>query len=740
MAKKKNKKNNKKQTNVAQGEVAADTSEADEIESSSHVDESSSHADLDEPDDIMSNLADETMTAVKEDPKASLVAEESKTVAVEDKTQEPEEEEAAPPLVEGMSEGEKRKIMIDTELMKIIKDAEDNELEDDFEPEALEALKIAANKICYLKKYYNVIKDEIIYFPSVMKTILNYDLVEEAEKYYFDEEDEFPMQYSAALRSIVAETAAEEDDDDDDDYMAKLAMDVDIGEEGGEAEASRVDDMAADEAKLAEEKRMADEEAADETKLAEEKRIADENAADEVKLAEEKRMAEEEAAQEIERAEEKRVADENAAEEVKLAEEKRMVEEEAAQEIKAAEEKRIADENAAEEVKLAEEKRMAEEEAAEQEMMRATEEKTGEEHEDFIPHESISTMEAMLENALNAELNSDPGDTLEQIEEDDTKEDQKQGAQEEEEPYKPDDSISRMEEMLERALLDDLEIDFTQEPAEEESRKPKPEKAVPKKAPAPKSRNILAKKKIPASKPVAKPITRPVTTRSNKSAPAKPRTPLRKAAADRKITPIRSAGSSSVPRVATLTTASSAAKTVATPTKVRSGSKEHHVTSSTPPRSRQRKSKPKPAKLFPNNSTSQLNFNSSMNKSLNGSARLANSTRSFQMDGQRPKPEFIRQRPGSGVLDDTFQPYLHGEKSPCELCYFLLSPDEKAVCDIRGRHLRVVMSTGGCDRSCSVFPRAPNEPPVRLCRTCFFNTHRMTYQKVAPKRRILRNY
>jgi hypothetical protein len=52
-------------------------------------------------------------------------------------------------------------------------------------------------------------------------------LIEEAEKYYFDEEDEFPMHYTAVLR-YTAEVEMG-DNDVDYGYMEKLAMDVDLG-------------------------------------------------------------------------------------------------------------------------------------------------------------------------------------------------------------------------------------------------------------------------------------------------------------------------------------------------------------------------------------------------------------------------------------------------------------------------------------------------------------------------------
>ena len=62
--------------------------------------------------------------------------------------------------------------MIEKELKAIIEEAQ-TELEEPFEPEAVEALKIAANKLAYLKKYYDCVSDKIIYFPSVTKLLLH---------------------------------------------------------------------------------------------------------------------------------------------------------------------------------------------------------------------------------------------------------------------------------------------------------------------------------------------------------------------------------------------------------------------------------------------------------------------------------------------------------------------------------------------------------------------------------------
>jgi hypothetical protein len=125
------------------------------------------------------------------------------------------------------SEAEYRQQRIDDEFEGIIKETEDNELDEPFEPEAVEALRIAANKLAYLKKYYNSFTDEFIYFPSVTKLLVNYSMIEEAEIHYFDEEDEFPMDYSAALRSVACEKLGDEDDGDE-DYMMRVAADVDL--------------------------------------------------------------------------------------------------------------------------------------------------------------------------------------------------------------------------------------------------------------------------------------------------------------------------------------------------------------------------------------------------------------------------------------------------------------------------------------------------------------------------------
>jgi hypothetical protein len=131
-----------------------------------------------------------------------------------------------------LTEKEKRKAMIEEELTNIINVlTERTRLEDEMEPEAIAALKKAALIVVYRKKYYDVFKDKFILFPTVAAALINYALIEEAEKYYYEDDDEFPMEYTKALRSVAFMLGVDESDDVDEAYMERLGMDVDIGED-----------------------------------------------------------------------------------------------------------------------------------------------------------------------------------------------------------------------------------------------------------------------------------------------------------------------------------------------------------------------------------------------------------------------------------------------------------------------------------------------------------------------------
>merc|ERR1712232_558067 len=127
------------------------------------------------------------------------------------------------------SDAEIRLALIEDELEVLVKRTNETELSEDepFDEDSLEALKKAAMKICYVKKFYDVMKDEFILFPSVAKTALDYRLIEEAEKFYFEEEDEYPADLSGGLRAVAFSVVSEEEDDDmDEEYMSALAQDV----------------------------------------------------------------------------------------------------------------------------------------------------------------------------------------------------------------------------------------------------------------------------------------------------------------------------------------------------------------------------------------------------------------------------------------------------------------------------------------------------------------------------------
>lgn len=71
-------------------------------------------------------------------------------------------------------------------------------------------------------------------------------------------------------------------------------------------------------------------------------------------------------------------------------------------------------------------------------------------------------------------------------------------------------------------------------------------------------------------------------------------------------------------------------------------------------------------------------------------------------------------------------PNLHAKRDACERCLFWASGEEKARYIETGHHLRIMMVRGGCGADCSVFPRQPDEHPVRLCKKCYFDTHKMS--------------
>ena len=104
---------------------------------------------------------------------------------------------------------QKRINMINNEIDSIMDDLKDyfgyHMMDELFVTDDIkDVLLKAAYNLAYTKIYYCCIKDKIIYFPSCQELILNYTLMEEAETYYYNSEDEFPIEYSKGLRTVVS--------------------------------------------------------------------------------------------------------------------------------------------------------------------------------------------------------------------------------------------------------------------------------------------------------------------------------------------------------------------------------------------------------------------------------------------------------------------------------------------------------------------------------------------------------
>ena len=104
---------------------------------------------------------------------------------------------------------QKRINMINNEIDSIMDDLKDyfgyHMMDELFVTDDIkDVLLKAAYNLAYTKIYYCCRKDQIIYFPSCQELISNYTLMEEAETYYYNSEDEFPIEYSKGLRTVVS--------------------------------------------------------------------------------------------------------------------------------------------------------------------------------------------------------------------------------------------------------------------------------------------------------------------------------------------------------------------------------------------------------------------------------------------------------------------------------------------------------------------------------------------------------
>jgi hypothetical protein len=132
---------------------------------------------------------------------------------------------------------ESREFRIEKELNMIVQLTEENELDEPVPEEALLALMAAASKVAYTKKYHDVVNEKFVYFPSVVSTLIDYSLTDEAEQHYCNSAQQFSLALIGALRSTAV--SLEKEDPNDLEYMKKLAVDVDAtrsGEQEGEKE------------------------------------------------------------------------------------------------------------------------------------------------------------------------------------------------------------------------------------------------------------------------------------------------------------------------------------------------------------------------------------------------------------------------------------------------------------------------------------------------------------------------
>lgn len=84
-----------------------------------------------------------------------------------------------------------------------------------------------------------------------------------------------------------------------------------------------------------------------------------------------------------------------------------------------------------------------------------------------------------------------------------------------------------------------------------------------------------------------------------------------------------------------------------------------------------------------------------------------------------------------------FNPFVHGFRAACDLCVHFLSDKETYKFLETGRSPRVMQTRGGCCTDCQVFPRPVSGPGIRLCRQCYYNSHRDVFQKYVQEHEIL---
>jgi len=121
-----------------------------------------------------------------------------------------------------------RKVKVEKEVRQYIKQAEDQELDKEMREEGVNAVITAANTMAYKKKWYDEEKRTWVAFPSIKAIFVRNEIYEEAEKYYYDPGDAFPLKYVSALKEMAMLDGGY---DEDIDAMEEDGRDVDSDDE-----------------------------------------------------------------------------------------------------------------------------------------------------------------------------------------------------------------------------------------------------------------------------------------------------------------------------------------------------------------------------------------------------------------------------------------------------------------------------------------------------------------------------
>ena len=150
---------------------------------------------------------DDTPTFTVEDVKASIAT----------ATDDDDHEIADSTIVDETEEGGNHKdgkidrdTLVLEEIRKMIRDTEDNEIEDEMDEEVKECLeKAALQSPAYTRRWYDALTDSWIHCPSLATIIMDFSLIEAAEALYGEE---LPMLYTVSLRAVAAEVMQYEEE------------------------------------------------------------------------------------------------------------------------------------------------------------------------------------------------------------------------------------------------------------------------------------------------------------------------------------------------------------------------------------------------------------------------------------------------------------------------------------------------------------------------------------------------